>query len=111
VQRLLVRVRASVHSWPAGRLVWCVGIAALGLAVVMVGAVMLALPGPGWAIIFLGLRIWSTEFPWARRLLHFVRRHVKGWMAWIGRRPHWLWAGIGAVCLVLLCAGAWLVLM
>jgi uncharacterized protein (TIGR02611 family) len=34
---------------------------------------MLALPGPGWAAIFVGLAVLATEFHWARRLLHRAR--------------------------------------
>jgi uncharacterized protein (TIGR02611 family) len=30
---------------------------------------LLILPGPGWALIFLGLAILATEYVWARRLL------------------------------------------
>lgn len=41
---------------------WRVGVALAGLIVVLIGAVLLFIPGPGWAIIFLGLGIWSTEF-------------------------------------------------
>jgi len=35
---------------------------------------MLPLPGPGWAVIFVGLAILSTEFHWARRLTQRMRR-------------------------------------
>jgi uncharacterized protein (TIGR02611 family) len=35
---------------------------------------MLVLPGPGWAAIFVGLAILSTEFSWARRLTQRMRR-------------------------------------
>lgn len=38
-----------------------------------VGLALLALPGPGWAAIFVGLAILATEFHWARRLLHWAK--------------------------------------
>jgi uncharacterized protein (TIGR02611 family) len=66
---------------------WRIGVAALGLLVIVVGVVLLALPGPGWAVIFLGLGIWATEFAWARALLHRVRHSVAVWLAWIERQP------------------------
>ncbi len=39
-----------------------------GGAVILTGLALLPLPGPGWAIIFLGLAILATEFAWAKRL-------------------------------------------
>ena len=77
-RRHLHRVRAH----PTGRVVFRVGVGVLGGLVVLVGIVLLPLPGPGWAIIFLGLAIWSVEFHWARRLLRFARREVARWRAW-----------------------------
>ncbi|MGW1688842.1 TIGR02611 family protein, partial [Streptomyces albidoflavus] len=45
---------------------WQVGVFVVGLAVVVAGVLMLALPGPGWLVIFAGMAIWSTEFVWAQ---------------------------------------------
>jgi uncharacterized protein (TIGR02611 family) len=74
--------------------------------VIIVGIVLLAAPGPGWLVIFLGLGIWATEFAWARSLLKFVRRTVGTWTAWLGRQPRWLSVLVGAVGLVALAAMA-----
>ena len=41
----------------------------LGVAVLVAGVAMLALPGPGVLVIVLGLVILATEFAWAERLL------------------------------------------
>jgi uncharacterized protein (TIGR02611 family) len=41
----------------------------LGLAVLAVGVAMLALPGPAFVVIPIGLAILSLEFVWAERLL------------------------------------------
>ena len=38
------------------------------MAVVLAGIALLALPGPGWATIFVGLAILATEFDQADRL-------------------------------------------
>ncbi|MGD8373465.1 MAG: PGPGW domain-containing protein [Candidatus Woesebacteria bacterium] len=40
----------------------------IGGAIIIAGIVMLALPGPGWATIFLGLAILATEFATANKL-------------------------------------------
>jgi Flp pilus assembly protein TadB len=45
----------------------------VGFAVLLAGVAMILLPGPGWAAIFLGLAILSTEYVWARRLLKQAR--------------------------------------
>jgi uncharacterized protein (TIGR02611 family) len=88
--------------------VWRVGVALAGLIVVLIGAVLLFIPGPGWAIIFLGLGIWSTEFAWAKSLLKSVRRLVGRWTAWIGRRPRWQAVLVGAAGLVVVAVVVWL---
>ena len=41
----------------------------LGVAVLLAGVAMLALPGPGVLVIILGLVILATEFAWAERML------------------------------------------
>lgn len=41
----------------------------LGMAVLLAGAAMLVLPGPGVIVIILGLVILATEFAWAERVL------------------------------------------
>jgi uncharacterized protein (TIGR02611 family) len=90
---------------------WRFGVAVVGLAVIIVGIVLLAAPGPGWLVIFAGLGIWATEFAWARSLLRRVQRTVGKWTAWLARQPRWLGALVGAVGLVTLAAvavGAWL---
>ncbi|HET8952225.1 MAG TPA: PGPGW domain-containing protein [Solirubrobacteraceae bacterium] len=48
----------------------------LGLAVLAVGVAMLALPGPAFVVIPIGLAILSLEFVWAERLLE--KALVKG---------------------------------
>jgi uncharacterized protein (TIGR02611 family) len=40
-----------------------------GVVLVLVGALMLVLPGPGLLVILIGLALLATEFAWARRAL------------------------------------------
>jgi len=42
----------------------------VGFLVTAVGAVTIPYPGPGWALVFLGLLILSQELEWAARLRH-----------------------------------------
>lgn len=46
-----------------------VGIAVAGFSVLLVGLVMIVLPGPAVLVIPLGLTILSKEYPWANRLM------------------------------------------
>jgi len=41
---------------------------AVGIAIVVAGIAMLALPGPGWAAIFLGFAVLATEFAFAEKV-------------------------------------------
>ncbi len=44
-------------------------VAIVGVSVILIGIVMIVLPGPAILIIPLGLAILATEFAWARRVL------------------------------------------
>ena len=55
------------------QLAWRVVATTIGVAIVVLGVVLLPLPGPGWAVIFLGLAVLATEYAWAHRLLVFSR--------------------------------------
>jgi hypothetical protein len=50
-------------------------VAGVGGTLVVVGLALLVLPGPGIPLLALGLLILATEFAWAERTLHRVRRH------------------------------------
>ncbi|MFJ2718256.1 TIGR02611 family protein [Streptomyces sp. NPDC087437] len=70
------RAPAFVRSRRVLHLGWQVGIFLVGLLVVIAGVVMLALPGPGWLVIFGGMAIWATEFVWAQLVLRWTKRKV-----------------------------------
>ncbi|WP_030439017.1 PGPGW domain-containing protein [Actinoplanes subtropicus] len=76
----------KLRATPTGRLALKIGIGALGSLVIALGIILIPFPGPGWAIVILGLAIWALEFAWAKSLLQFTRRNVKAWTTWIGRR-------------------------
>ena len=50
-----------------------IAVTIVGFVVILVGVALLILPGPGWALIFLGLAILATEYVWARRLLNTAK--------------------------------------
>jgi uncharacterized protein (TIGR02611 family) len=49
------------------------GIFLVGMSLLIAGAAMLVLPGPGIAVILLGLVVLSAEFKWAQRALAWMR--------------------------------------
>jgi Putative transmembrane protein (PGPGW) len=57
-----------------GRNVKRIVITILGVLVVLIGIVLIPLPGPGWAIVFGGIAILATEYVWAQRLLVYAKR-------------------------------------
>lgn len=67
-------------------------IALIGGTVVLIGAAMIVLPGPGLLVIVGGLAILATEFLWARRVWRKARgaaakvRRISGLKGWLRRR-------------------------
>ncbi|MCV7040773.1 TIGR02611 family protein [Mycolicibacterium moriokaense] len=73
-----------------------IGVAVVGLTVFAVGVVAIPYPGPGWAILFVGLGILATEFEWARRLLAYAKTRYDKAMAWFSEQ-HIAIQAIGAL--------------
>jgi uncharacterized protein (TIGR02611 family) len=104
--------RTRVREMPGGRLVWRIAVTVIGAVVIAVGILLLALPGPGWLIIFAGLGILATEYAWAARLLKWMRTTVVRWTQWLAARPLWLRLLATVVSLAVLAGivwGAWFV--
>ena len=71
--RWLSRIRARV-GWkdlpgPLRKLI--VGV--IGVTILLIGVVMVVLPGPAFIVIPVGLGILATEFAWARRAVRRAR--------------------------------------
>ena len=84
---LLGRSRAWIHRHPRLRAPYRLLVALAGLTVIVVGLILVPLPGPGWLIVFVGVATLGTEFPAAHRLTRVVRRlahRVRLW--WQARR-------------------------
>ena len=54
-----------------------VSVVIVGTIVILAGIIMLAIPGPGWLTIFLGLAILATEFIWAKHLRDWIANKFK----------------------------------
>jgi uncharacterized protein (TIGR02611 family) len=81
------RIQRKWHEHPAvvpfrvvalfvGRNAKRIVVTIVGAVVVIVGLILIPLPGPGWLIVFAGLAILATEYVWAQRLLNYSMRKV-----------------------------------
>jgi len=55
---------------------WRTVIFVVGFTIVGIGLFFLLFPGPGWAVIILGLIILASEYAWAQRMLHPVKAYA-----------------------------------
>jgi uncharacterized protein (TIGR02611 family) len=94
--RAWARRRDRLRERRVADFVYRVVVGVVGLTVLLVGIVAIPYPGPGWAIVFVGLAILATEFYWAHRTLSFTRGHYDRAMAWFRRQGRFVQA-LGAV--------------
>jgi uncharacterized protein (TIGR02611 family) len=80
-------MKEQLHRWLAGLhprlrrpLVFVIG-----MTLLVVGVVMLLLPGPGVLVIFIALALLATEFTWARVLLQRARHYASRATGKLGR--------------------------
>ncbi|WP_354701661.1 hypothetical protein DSM112329_01987 [Paraconexibacter sp. AEG42_29] len=66
-----------------------VAYAIAGVIVLVVGIVAIPLPGPGWAIVFVGLGMLALEFVWAERLAMIVLDGLQRFWEWWGDARAW----------------------
>lgn len=101
-------VRDRVRRLPGGAMAWRVLIGAVGTIIVVIGLLLIPLPGPGWALVFVGVAVWATEFAWAYRLLQFGRRVLASWTDWVKRQSLVVRLLLGLVGLLVLAGLAYL---
>lgn len=66
-----------------------------GSLLLLAGVAMLALPGPGWLTIALGLGLLAQDVPWAERTLERVRKRLPAEEDGRVSRPL-VWGSLGA---------------
>lgn len=50
----------------------------MGICVILIGLLMIVLPGPAFLVIPAGLAILATEFGWAQKLLQKIKDKLRG---------------------------------
>lgn len=63
-----------------------IAVSAIGLALIVVGLVLLVLPGPGILVVLAGLAVLGTEYAWARRALDETRKRARSAASRLRRR-------------------------
>lgn len=71
-------------AWRAYRWARRIAVSVVGFTVVLIGLLMIALPGPAVVVIPIGLAILGLEYAWARRWLRKAREESARAMNSIG---------------------------
>lgn len=95
-KRAWARWRDRLRDRRAANFTYRTAVGVVGGSVFGVGVLAIPYPGPGWAIVFLGLAILATEFDRARHVLHYTRRRYDGVMDWFKAQGLWVQA-LGAL--------------
>ena len=82
IRRRWARWRDRLRERRRAEFVYRIVVGVVGLVVLAVGILAIPYPGPGWAIVFIGLGILATEFDWARRLLAHAKERYDKAMDW-----------------------------
>lgn len=90
IARFMTRWRGIIRKRPWLNIVYRVLLTIIGVAIVIIGIILIPLPGPGWLIVFVGLTVLGSEFHWARRLTSWARMQLARfwywWRAWQAER-------------------------
>jgi uncharacterized protein (TIGR02611 family) len=96
IRRRWARWRDRLRERRKAEFVYRIVVGVIGLAVLGVGILAIPYPGPGWAIVFLGLGILATEFRWAQLVLRWVKVRYDLVMDWFKQQGLWVQA-LGAL--------------
>ena len=108
MKRRWARWRDRLRERPKAEFGYRIVVALVGLAVLAIGIIAIPYPGPGWALVFLGLGILATEFRWAQLALHWVKVRYDKVMDWFKRQGPWVKALGAALTGAIVVATLWL---
>lgn len=107
-KRRWARWRDRLRDRPRAELGYRILVGVVGLAILAVGIVAIPYPGPGWAIVFIGLGVLATEFNWARRLLAYAKERYDTVMTWFHRQGKLVQIMGGVLTALIVAATLWL---
>jgi uncharacterized protein (TIGR02611 family) len=107
-KRRWARWRDGLRERPKAEFGYRIAVAVVGLVVLALGIVAIPYPGPGWAIVFVGLGILATEFEWARRLLGYAKERYDKVMDWFHRQGRFVQILGGVFTALIVAATLWL---
>lgn len=102
--------RRAIRANPVTSKLYRAAVFLVGLVLVVVGLVLVPLPGPGWLVVFLGVAIWASEFERAQQLKDWGVGKVQRWNAWVKKQPLALQAVFAALTVVFVLAIVYAVL-
>jgi uncharacterized protein (TIGR02611 family) len=108
IRRRWARWRDRLRERRKAEFVYRIVVGVVGLAVFGVGILAIPYPGPGWAIVFIGLGILATEFDWARRLLAYAKERYDKAMDWFHQQHIVIQVLGGVVTALIVAATLWL---
>jgi uncharacterized protein (TIGR02611 family) len=108
LKRRWARWRDDLRERPTADFTYRIVVGVVGLAVLGLGILAIPYPGPGWAIVFVGLAILATEFEWAHRLLRYTRERYDRFMDWFKAQGLWVKALGFLLTAVVVAATLWL---
>ncbi len=98
-----VRERKEQHKL-RGR-AYRISFAVVGTTLIVIGLILVPLPGPGWLIVALGVGMLALEFDRAERLLERLLQNIEDAAEAAAHAPAWQKAiGVGVAVLA---AGGW----
>ncbi|MFZ7089258.1 TIGR02611 family protein [Curtobacterium sp. RRHDQ10] len=78
-------VRAWIHARPHVHLPYRILVGIVGGLIVVIGLILVPLPGPGWLIVFIGLTVLASEFAFFSRISAWLRVQLHRFWDWVRR--------------------------
>ena len=82
VGRMISKWRVMIRRRPWLNLLYKSAVTVVGCAIVIIGLILVPLPGPGWLIVFIGMTVLGAEYAWARRVTSWLRMTLARFWTW-----------------------------
>lgn len=79
------RMRTWIHARPHVHLFYKVLVGLVGGLVVVIGLILVPLPGPGWLVVFVGLTVLASEFHFFHRIITWLKAQLHRFWDWAKR--------------------------